>query len=149
MRLPRLGQIHFVLASPYKHTKISSFWMPERGKKIYISQNSPTLGASCYALKSSNPTVESDGEILFNGLLLTANSNHQNSRYRLKSSNQETIYKIIKSWNSNTFEPSSWILENKHQLMRSAFSIHPIRSSHILYLPTKELHCAFLSVNQW
>ena len=48
-----------------------------RGSQKLISQkNSPTLGASCYALKSSNSTVESDGEILFNGLLLTVNAGH-------------------------------------------------------------------------
>ena len=93
--LAQIGSNPFRLGQPLQtHPNFFFLNARERGKKIYISQNSPTLGASCYALKSSNPTVESDGEILFNGLLLTAsasiltataghltaNSNHQTFR---------------------------------------------------------------------
>ena len=160
MSLPRLGQIHFFLASPLQTHRNFFFLNARAGQKRCISQNSPTLGASCYAQKRSNTTVASDGEILFNGLLLTANSSHltataghltqqiliiKHSEYWLKSSNQETAYKIIKSCKTATNVNCCIKYSSKYTKMKKTFNAYSFAACQTFIIRKLE---AFLSTNQ-
>ena len=114
----------------------------------------------CYALKSSNSTVESDGEILFNGLLLTANAGHltatllviwqqnliiKHAKYRLKSSNQETVDKIIKLWKTTSMSTVVTNTQSKYTINEENTHSYSFAACQIIIIRKLE---PFLSTNQ-